>query len=108
MSYTTHVLILQSNSLPTPPIWAFPSPNPKRTSNPHTRSHSPERRRITPLSIAKNIFRGAAGGFILCGPLVDLGVHDTPHCSSQRWNHSYNSPIRAEIFNSPDYGDDER
>lgn len=110
MQSSIPVLISNRNTSLTPPTRAFPGPNPKRTSNPNTNSHSPESRRIAVLPIAHNILLGIqprAERSSLRSHLINMRIHDAPECSSSCRNHGYDSPIRAEILNAPDDGDHE-
>ena len=40
--------------------------------------------------------------------LVSTRVDNTPDSGPKRRNHSYNSPVRAEVFNAPYGGNEDR
>ena len=95
----THVIIykrqyLHRNPPSTPPTPSLPSPQPQRTPNPHTHRHRPESRSITLPPITKHIIlrllSQPTSTLTIRSPLINTTIHD--------------SPVRAEIFDAPDYG----
>ncbi|GMF77770.1 unnamed protein product [Aspergillus oryzae] len=43
----------------------------------------------------------------ICGVLVKAGVDEAPQCSACCREHGNDTPVRAEVLNTPDNGDDD-
>lgn len=94
---------LYGNASPPPPSRASPRIHPQTHGYPGTNAHCPERARVALFAVTQDVTFAIA----IRTPLINCGVYSTPNCCADSRCHGQNTPVCAEVLDTPDYGDDD-
>lgn len=92
---------LNSNS-PPPPNPPSNRPNHNRNHNTNRTTHSPEPKAPPPMTLSIGSCATRIHGI-----LISARIHNTPKRRPGRRDHSHDSPVRAEVLDAPNDGDDD-